>query len=186
MAAAETPLGQVLLVVILRLPKNGGGHDLGHNGAFVPGLLKFVLGGLGGFFLLGVVEENDRAVLGPDVRPLPVQAGGVVAVPKTIQELLIGNLFGVEFHLHHFRMARAVRTNVLISGGIGHPALVSHRGGNNTFQLPESFFDSPKTARSECGFFHFPLPFPVLRTADAGSYVILGSKAWKSTGWKAW
>src|SRR5205823_4942237 len=99
---------------------------------FVSGFLELVLGFFRGLFLLGIMEEDNRAVLGPDIRPLAVELGGIVVVPENVQQLFIGNLLGVVFHFHHFGVARSVRANILVGGIVHQSPLISHSGGSHS------------------------------------------------------
>ena len=55
--------------------------------------------------LLAAIEDR-RAVLASGVRTLPVQLGGIMRhIEKHLQQLLIGNLLGVEMDTHRFGMA---------------------------------------------------------------------------------
>lgn len=63
---------QVLLVVVLSVPPAPRGRDLGHDAALVP-LLVGLFGDLARHPLLVLaVVVDGAAVLGADVRPLPV------------------------------------------------------------------------------------------------------------------
>src|SRR5687767_9604356 len=66
-------------------------------------------------FLLGTVVEDRRAVLGANVRPLPVQCGGIMVFPEHIEQPVVGDLSGIVLDLHHFGMTGPPGAYILIS-----------------------------------------------------------------------
>jgi hypothetical protein len=63
----------IALVVLLSLPKNLKRNDLSHDGSSeMPLLLQLRDPAKGVLLLLFALEENDRAILAPNVRTLTV------------------------------------------------------------------------------------------------------------------
>ena len=80
---------QVALVVFVRGVVAGGRCDLGDDLASIAATaLELLLGRAGSCLLLGAVKEEHGSILGPDVRPLPVSRGRVVARPEDLEEIL--------------------------------------------------------------------------------------------------
>lgn len=99
-------LFEVLLVIILGPVKRAGGQNLGDDGPPEDTLLfQGSLGIAGLLLLLGIVEEDGGTVLGADVGSLAVHGGWIVALPESGQQLQIGDLVRVEFHVDGFRVA---------------------------------------------------------------------------------
>ena len=74
-----------MLVVLLRRIELARGCDLGHDRPLERlGLLQRLLGLLGQHFLLLVMVEDGRSVLGTDVAELAIFHGRVDVVPKFI------------------------------------------------------------------------------------------------------
>src|SRR3989442_15748175 len=108
-ARRDPALLVILLVVLLGPPELGGGEDLGHDLLAV--LTRAVLGvpaSQGDRLLLVVMEEDDGAVLAPEVEALPVLRRRVVDVPEAVEQGLVGDLGGVVLHPHHLGVAGAV------------------------------------------------------------------------------
>jgi hypothetical protein len=61
-----------------------------------------------------VVVEDDRAVLGTDVRPLAVELGRVVVGEEHIEQLLIADLGGIVLDLNHLGVAGAAGAHLLV------------------------------------------------------------------------
>jgi uncharacterized protein len=100
------------------------------------------------------MEEDGRAVLVADVRPLPVQRGRVVIIPEDFEQVVIADDLGVEGDLDDFGVAGAIRANVFVGRVVQLPAGIADRCGFNARQTPERGFDTPKTACAECGLLH--------------------------------
>src|SRR5689334_17107333 len=56
-------------------------------------------------FLFGVVVENCRTVLCSNIGSLPVECRRVVCREKDLENILEGDLFGVEGYLYRFRVS---------------------------------------------------------------------------------
>src|SRR5438477_290545 len=95
--------------------------------------------------LLGIMEEDHRAVLVADVPTLSVQLGRVVLVPEDVQELLVRDLLGVVRDLDHLRVSGRVRADVLVGRIVERAALVAGLGLGDTVQLAERRLDAPET-----------------------------------------
>src|SRR3984893_13383823 len=79
MAGLHAPLFKILLVILLGAVELGARDNLGHDRALEPpGLLERGFGLERGGLLLGVVEENCRAILGADIGTLPVRRRWIV------------------------------------------------------------------------------------------------------------
>ena len=72
--------------------------------------------------------------------------------PENIQNLVVTNLRRIELHFHYLGVSSVVGANVFIRWILFCPACVPDRCGQNALQVAESFFNSPETARAECGF----------------------------------
>src|SRR4051794_22847095 len=98
-AVAVGHLVQVLLVVGLGVVEGTGWRDFGGDVA-VAGVLQprgeLVARGLGRRLLLGAVVVERRAVLRAHVVALAVALGRVVVLPEDLEDLLTGDLLGVE------------------------------------------------------------------------------------------
>src|SRR5207244_433591 len=112
-AAAAASLLEVLLVVVLGPPERRGRRDLGDDrSAEATRPLELVERSAGGVLLLGVVDEDGRAVLVADVGPLAVELGGIVTGPEDVEQLLVGDPLGVVVDLERLGVARLVRAHV--------------------------------------------------------------------------
>src|ERR1700681_2438832 len=106
-------LGEILLMVILGEIEFARIDDLGGDGAITlltQFLLVHHLRGLGGLALAGVEGVDPGAVLGADIVALAHALRRVVALPKRLKQRLVGNLFRIVHHQHHFVVAGAART----------------------------------------------------------------------------
>src|SRR6266568_441387 len=142
-AGRQAALLQVLLVVVLGLPERRRRCDFGGDRAAVA-LLLGVPRGLGGPLLLGRKVEDRRAVLGAHVRALAVHLGRVVVLPEDVQELLVGDLGGVELDLDRLGMAAAAAADLLVGRALGGPAGVPHGGGDYPGRHPERRLNPPE------------------------------------------
>ena len=97
--------------------------------------------------------ENYRAVLGANIRPLPIAVVGLWFSQKTLSKLSQEDFGRVVFHLHYFRVAGAVCANIIIRGVRHRPTLVSHRCGCYARNLPERRLYAPEAAGAKCCFF---------------------------------
>lgn len=93
---------EVELVILLGGPPPAGGGDLGDDAPLPPlgiGLCRNVARDL---LLLGVVEVDGGAVLGPSVGALGVEGRGVVHGVEELEELCVRDLGGVKDDLSSF------------------------------------------------------------------------------------
>src|SRR6266700_8425721 len=96
------------------------------------------------------MKENRRAVLRADVRPLPVHLRRVMRLPERIEQLFITQLRRIERNLHHFRVSRFARANILVRR-LGHlSTTVAHRGIDHPRNALKCRLHSPETPRSKC------------------------------------
>src|ERR1700722_5351409 len=100
------------------------------------------------------MEENRRAILVADVRPLPVQRGRIVIIPEDFEQVVIADDLRIEGDLDHFGVAGAIRADIYIGGVVELPAGIADGSGFNARQASERGFDAPKTACTECGLLH--------------------------------
>src|SRR4030095_7354535 len=85
-AGTETALLQVALGVVLGAPQLLRRQNLADaRSSNSPALLERLFGRAGGRFLLGRVIEDDRAILGSDVRPLAVELRRVVGGSENVE-----------------------------------------------------------------------------------------------------
>src|SRR5882724_310066 len=98
--------------------------------------------------------EDRSAVLRAPVRALAIQLGGIVVLPKNVQQLIVGNLAGIVIYFHRFGMAGAVGADLFVSGVFSFPADVAYAGGGDAGKLAEGSFDFPETAGGKCSFGH--------------------------------
>jgi uncharacterized membrane protein (UPF0127 family) len=140
-------------MVFFGTPEGLGRHDLGDDG---PGesRLRVITRGFRFGFLLRRMEEDGRAVLVADVRPLAVQRGWVVIIPENLEQVVIADDFGIESDFDHFGVARAIGTDVFIGRVIQLASGIADRRGFDARQTPERGFDAPKTACPERGLLH--------------------------------
>jgi uncharacterized membrane protein (UPF0127 family) len=140
-------------MVFLGAPEGLGRRDLCDDGAG-ESRLRSITGGFRFGFLLGCVEENRGAILGADVRPLPVQRGWVVIIPEDFEQVVIADDLGIESDLDYFGVTGAIRTNVFIGGMFQLAAGVANLRRFHAGQTAECGFHPPKTAGTECGLLH--------------------------------
>src|SRR6266571_1462414 len=96
------------------------------------------------------MKENRRAVLRADVRPLPVHLRRVMRLPEGIEQLFITQLRRIERNLHHFRVSRFARANILVRR-LGYlSATVAHRGIDHSWDALKRRLHSPEAPRSKC------------------------------------
>src|SRR5207253_8428689 len=107
-------------------------------------ILDFLQRGLGGFFLVGVVVENCRAVLRADVGALAILGGGIVAGPEGVEQFFVADQVGVVGDQDGFGVAGEVGADILIGGIFGGAAGVADRGGQHAGDVAESFLDAPE------------------------------------------
>src|SRR5690606_980348 len=129
MARAPAPFGEILLVILFGTPERGCRDDLrddriGEPPRGVPRLTRL----FGKFLLLWRVSEDHRAVLIPDVRPLPVERRRVMHLPECLQQLLVADHSGVVTDLHHLGVPGPLAADLLIGGMVSVAPHVAARG----------------------------------------------------------
>src|SRR3954451_1560148 len=153
-AVAVGDLRQVLLVVVLGVVELAKGRDLGRDLA-VAGLAQALgergLRRLRGRALgLGAVEDG-RAVLGAHVVALAHALGRVVVLPEELEDLLVGDLLGVEDDQHGLRVAGLAAAGLFV-GRVGRVAArVADRGRVDALGLPEHALRAPEAAHADDG-----------------------------------
>ena len=86
----------------------------------------------------------------PDVIALTHALRRIMTFPKRLQQLVIGDLPGIEHHQHRFGMTGTARTHLLVSGVCGVAASVAHSGGIDAIaKFPELALGAPETAEPE-------------------------------------
>jgi hypothetical protein len=154
-AVCKPSLLEVLLMVFFGAPEIGCRHYFGNNGPpKTSGARERPLRRLGVSLLLGCVIENPGAILSSHVGTLPVRSCWIMVLPKHLEKFLIGNLGGIKLNLNNFRMTCFIGADVLVGWILQRSPHIADRGGSDTFHLPKRGFHAPKTARSECRFFH--------------------------------
>src|SRR4051794_15010240 len=150
MARPQPPLREVLLVVVLRAPELRGRLDLRRDrAAEAAALLELLARGARGGLLLGRVDEDDGAVLSPDVGALPVQLRRVVRAPEDVEQTVVRHGRGIELHLDDLRVAGAVRAHVVVGRVLERSSAVADCGVADALDLAELLLDSPEAARAE-------------------------------------
>ena len=104
-----------------------------------------------GGFALRVGERVDRGtILGADVIALTHSLGRVVAFPEGLEQLIVGDLLGVEYHQHRFGMAGTAGAHLLVGRVGGMTAGVTNRSGKDALaELPEFSLRAPEAAQPE-------------------------------------
>src|SRR5262249_41906384 len=156
--AAETAiagwiLGKILLVIVLRKIEFRGGKNLGRDSAVASGgnrALVHRLRGFGGRALGRRVHVDTGPILGTHIIALPHSLCRIMALPKGLEQLLIGNLFRVEYHQHDLVVTGLARTDFLIGGIWREPARIADRGNvNPVAQLPKLALGAPEASQAE-------------------------------------
>ncbi len=83
-------------------------------------------------FLFIVVIEDHRTIMRPDVGPLPVELGWIVAVPEDFEKIFVGDSGRVVFDLHDLGMAGAVGANIFVRRFVEMAARIADRRGNHS------------------------------------------------------
>src|SRR5712691_5539107 len=95
------------------------------------------------------MKENSRAILCAEVWTLPVHLCSVVTLPEIFEQMFVTYFCSIERHLHHFRMPRFIRANVLI-GWIRHiSATVAYGSVNHSRDALKRRLHAPKAPRSK-------------------------------------
>src|SRR5829696_2910775 len=173
-AIAEPVLGEILLMVILRIVEFPRALDLGRDLAEPPRLERGLIGIAGGFRGLSLFFArpiDGRAVAGADVVALAHALRRVVGLPEHLEQRVVGNLARIEDDLHRLGMAGQSGAYLLI-GWIGrHPADAADCRDPHAGQVPERFLRTPIAAEREiCGF--APLRIGALELAPVDEMLI--------------
>ncbi len=106
------------------------------------------------------MSKDCAPILRSPVRSLSIHLGGIMQRKKCIQQSLVGKTRWIESNLNNLRMAGAVGTNFFIGWVFEVAAFVSHGRIDNTCDLAETGFNTPKTSCTKCCFFdcHFTPP----------------------------
>src|SRR5437016_11850391 len=104
------------------------------------------------------MKEDGGAVLRAYIWTLAVRRGGIVHVPESLQQLLVGNLRWVIGQLHHFGMASLIGANILIGRILGLAAQIAGCSIGNPWNPSKMGFHAPKATGAECRFLHRVLP----------------------------
>jgi hypothetical protein len=154
-AACLAALLQIALVILLGPPEGLRRLNLGHNALGLEAALggKLLDFGASLRLLLRRVEEDGRAILRAQVRPLAVEGGGVMKCEEGIQQLLIRDLRGIEVQLDYLGVAGLVRAHVFVTGLVKRAALIANSRGRYAGDGCECSFHAPETSCSKCRFF---------------------------------
>src|SRR5581483_2180579 len=152
---------KIALVVFLRAPEGGSGHDLSRQAPGVTaGPLKLLLGRARYLLLLRRVKEDCRAILSSHVRSLAVDLGRIVDAPEDVEQSFVADHSGIVGDLYNFRMPSLVGADVAVGRVLQVSAHVTHGRVNHALKLTEGVFRSPEASCSECsGFNHSSFPF---------------------------
>jgi hypothetical protein len=90
-----------------------------------------------------MIEDSGHILLEPWL------LGGVMGFPEDVQQLLIGDLGGVEFHLDRFRMV----ADVLVVGVYRLAAGIADARPDDPGNAPEPGVRTPESAQGEGGNF---------------------------------
>jgi hypothetical protein len=113
--------------------------------------LPGVAGGERGRHLIGVVDEDRRAVLAADVPALAVAGGWVVDVPERVEQLGVADLARIERHLDRLGMTGIAGAHVAVVGVRGGAAAVANASGAHALDLAKARLHPPETAGGEGG-----------------------------------
>ncbi len=99
---------------------------------------------------------------------MAIQLGGIVVLPKNIQQIVVGYFGAVVLDFDRFGVSGAIAANVFVGGIIQFAAGVTHAGGNYAVNLAKRRFHAPETSCRKCRFGHGSLPreFISLMSAD--------------------
>src|SRR5436190_19413841 len=142
--------GEILLVVVFRRVEFRGGRDLRcDRAAELAGLVPFCLHTFRSLLLRFAGAENRRAILRAHVVVLPVQRRGIVHPKEIIQQRLVTQPGGIEFHLNRLRMASSAGADIFVSRVRGNAARVTNRSFDDTGNLAEDFLHAPKATAGQ-------------------------------------
>jgi hypothetical protein len=110
---------EIELVIFLGIPPLTRGQDLSGKRRLIP-LLANLFGDIfSNLLLLLSMCENSTAVLGTDVRTLPILCRGVVHAIEEFEELAVGYDRGIKGHLEGFGVCRGERGKYTVSSSDG-------------------------------------------------------------------
>src|SRR5437773_2028776 len=150
-------LVEVALVVLLGAPELRRRYDLGHD-RLREVALHNNLRPEGLLLLLGIVGEDDRAVLVTEVGALAVECRRVVHVPEGVEQLRVRDPGRVVRDLDGFGVPGAARANLLVGHVVDVAALITRDGIDHARDLVEEVLDAPETSAGKSCFFHARAP----------------------------
>src|SRR4029453_17652710 len=103
-----------------------------------------------------ILIKNDGSILRSRIGALPVKRGGIVGLPKQIDDLSIGYFVWIVLYLNDFRMSRATRANILVSRIWNMPSRITAGYSQNSMHGLVNCFDTPEASTAEdrtCRFF---------------------------------
>lgn len=142
-------------MVLLGIPPFPSLQDLGDDAALPPLLVDFLCHLFGDGFLLVVVVEDARAVLGSAVWTLGVEGCGVVHAVEEFEELAVGDLGWVVVELDGFGVASTSTANTSVAWALGIASNIANTRivqSATSEALAEHVLDSPKATCSQSGF----------------------------------
>ena len=95
------------------------------------------------------MKENRGAVLCAKVWSLAVHLRRVVNLPESFEQLFVSHFRRIKRYLHHFRMSRFIRANILISRIRHLTAAVTYCGIDYSRDALKRGFNAPETPRSK-------------------------------------
>src|SRR6266571_35197 len=96
------------------------------------------------------MNENRRAILFPEIRPLPVHLRGIMRLPENVQQLFVAYLGRIKRHLHHFRVSRFIRAHILVSGVFRVATAIAHGRLHHSRHALKCCLHSPEAPCSKC------------------------------------
>lgn len=144
---------QILLMVFLgREERRCGGYF--RNDRPIEALLPCKEGSRGSLSLLLGMIENGGPVLTSHVRPLAIERGRIMDLPKNLEQAFVGNDSRVEVYLHGFCVAGGSGTYVLVRRINKRSPRVSANCLGYALYLAEEVFYAPETSCCESCDFH--------------------------------
>lgn len=121
--------------------------NLGDN-RVVPHMIGRQLGYhfVGGLLLLGGIIEDRGTILRSDIRPLPVERGGIMNGEEHIEQIAVGDHFGVERYLHRLGMSRFSGADLFVGGVQGFSPGISRLHLLHAPKLIERRLHAPEAA----------------------------------------
>ena len=141
-----------LMMVVFGRIKNGQRDDLGdHRAGETTGLFEGRPGLFGQTFLVFIVIEDGRAILGAPIDELTAGVGGVDHPPKAIQQGFVTDALRIVEHLHGLGMSGLAGTDIRVSGmGLGAAGITGYNR-HDTGYASEIGFGTPEASPGKCG-----------------------------------